>query len=134
MNPPYLTLINNNLLTFRLHACMHVCSVASVVSISLQPYGLCSPPGSSVQGILQAKILEWVAMPYSRGSSQPKDQTQVSCTAGRFFTTEPPGKPYVHTTCPLLQENYTSIQPGCALTSSQQLSQGYLRGSLGIES
>ena len=37
-------------------------------------------------GILQAKILEWFAMPPSRGSSKPRDQTQVSCTAGRFFT------------------------------------------------
>ena len=37
-------------------------------------------------GILQARTLEWVAFPFSRGSSQPKDQTQVSCTAGRFFT------------------------------------------------
>ena len=40
----------------------------------------CSPPGSSVHGILQARILEWVAIPFSRGSSQPRDQTQVSCT------------------------------------------------------
>ena len=46
----------------------------------------CSPPGSSVHGILQARILEWVAMPFSRGSSWPRDQTQVPCTAGRFFT------------------------------------------------
>ena len=45
-----------------------------------------SPAGSSVHGILQARILQWVAIPFSRGSSQPKDQTQVSCTAGRFFT------------------------------------------------
>jgi len=37
-------------------------------------------------GILQARILEWVAMPSSRGSSQSRDQTQVSCTAGGFFT------------------------------------------------
>ena len=37
-------------------------------------------------GILQAKILEWIAMPSSRGSSQPRVQTQVSCIAGRFFT------------------------------------------------
>ena len=42
----------------------------------------CSPPDSSVHGILQARILEWVTMPSSRGSSQPKDRTQVSC-AGR---------------------------------------------------
>ena len=45
-----------------------------------------SPPGSFVHGILQARILEWVAMPFSRGSSQPRDRTQVFCIAGgRFF-------------------------------------------------
>ena len=59
---------------------------------------LCDPmigslPGSSVHGILQARTLEWVAMPSSRGSSQSRDQTQISCIAGGFFTTEPPGKP-----------------------------------------
>ena len=46
----------------------------------------CSPPGSSVHGILQARILEWVAIPFSRGPSRPRDWTQVSQTAGRFFT------------------------------------------------
>ena len=46
----------------------------------------CSPPGSSVPGILQARTLEWVAIPFSRGSSWPKDQTHVSCIAGRCFT------------------------------------------------
>ena len=46
----------------------------------------CNPPGSSVHGILQARILEWVAIPFSRGSSQPRDWTQVSCNEGRFFT------------------------------------------------
>ena len=51
----------------------------SVVSDSLRPHGL-------VHGILQAIILEWVAVPFSRGSSQPRDQTQVSRIAGRFFT------------------------------------------------
>ena len=45
----------------------------------------CSPPGSSVHEILQATILEWVAVPFSRGPSQPRDRTQVSCIAGRFF-------------------------------------------------
>ena len=45
-----------------------------------------SPPGSSVHGILQERVLEWVAIALSRGSSRPMDQTQVSCTAGRFFT------------------------------------------------
>ena len=51
----------------------------------------CRPPGSSVSGVLQARILKWVAIPFSRGSSQLRDQTGVSCIAGRFFTTEPPG-------------------------------------------
>ena len=45
-----------------------------------------SPPGSSVHAIFQARILEWVAMPYSRGSSWPRDQTQVSLIVERFFT------------------------------------------------
>ena len=48
---------------------------------------LCDPMDYTVHGILQAKILEWVAIPFSGGSSQLRDQTQVSCVAGRFFTT-----------------------------------------------
>ena len=48
----------------------------------------CSPPSSSVCGIFQTRILQWVVMPSSRGSSQPKDWTCGSCIAGRFFTTE----------------------------------------------
>ena len=52
---------------------------------------LCDPmdhslPGPSVHGILQARTLEWIAIPFSRGSSQPRDRTWVSCIAGRFFT------------------------------------------------
>ena len=46
----------------------------------------CSLPGSSIHGILQARILEWVAISFSRGSSPPRDRTQVSCIAGRRFT------------------------------------------------
>ena len=57
----------------------------SVVSDSLQPMD-CSPPSSSVHGIFQARLLEWVAISFSRGSSQPRDWTWVSCTAGRLFT------------------------------------------------
>ena len=52
----------------------------------------CSPPGSSVHGMLQARTLEWVAMSFSRGSSRPRNRTYVSCLAGGFFTTEPPRK------------------------------------------
>ena len=54
----------------------------------------CSPPGS-VRATAQARLLEWVAISFSRGFSPPRDQTWVSCIAGRFFTTEPPGKPTV---------------------------------------
>ena len=46
----------------------------------------CSLPGSYVHGILQARILEWVVIPFCRGNSLPRDQTQVSHTVGRFFT------------------------------------------------
>ena len=46
----------------------------------------CSPWGSSVHGILQARMLERVAIPFSRGSSGPRDWTYISCIAGRFFT------------------------------------------------
>ena len=46
----------------------------------------CNPPGPSVHGILQTRILEWVAIHFSRGSSPPRDWTYVSCIAGRFYT------------------------------------------------
>ena len=65
----------------------------------------CSPSGSSVHGILQTRILEWVALPCSRGSSRPRDRTPVSCvscTAGIFFTTEPPGEEAHSCTWPAL--------------------------------
>ena len=56
----------------------------------------CSPPGSSVYGILQGRTLEWVAISFSSGSSQPKGwilASFISCLAGGFFTTAPPRKP-----------------------------------------
>ena len=69
--------------------CMLSCSV---VSDSCNPMD-CSPPGSSVHGISQARILEWVATSSSRGSSNPGIERASSALAGGFFTTEPPGKP-----------------------------------------
>ena len=50
------------------------------------PMNYCTPPGSSVHGIFQARILEWIAIPISRGSSQPRAHTWVSHIAGRFLT------------------------------------------------
>ena len=60
-------------------------SSCSVMSDSWQPHD-CSLPGSSVHGILQARIPERLAIPFSRGSSWLRDWTRVSCIAGRFFT------------------------------------------------
>ena len=56
------------------------------------------PPGSSVYGVSQAWVLEWVAVSFSRGYSQPRDQTQVSRTVGRFFTSEPTWTSYINLT------------------------------------
>ena len=65
----------------------------------------CYPPASSVLGILQARILEWVTMPSSRGSSWPGNLSRVSyisCIAGKFFITEKPGKPTKECTAVLI--------------------------------
>ena len=62
----------------------------------------CSPPGSSFHWIFQARILEWVAISFSRGSSWSRDQTQVSCTGGTFFT-ELPGE---HLSLPIASQIY----------------------------
>ena len=53
---------------------------------SLSPVGLCNPMEDTVHGIFQARIQEWVAIPFSRASSQPRGQTWFPCIAGRFFT------------------------------------------------
>ena len=57
-----------------------------LVKVALSCPTLWDPTDYTVHGILQARILEWVAFPFSRGSSQPRDRTQVSCIAGGFFT------------------------------------------------
>ena len=70
---------------------------------------VCNLPDSSVLGIFLARVPEWVAMPSSRESSWPRDQTLtscVSCTAGRFFITEPRGKPS-------WKEGTSNIKPAC---------------------
>ena len=64
--------------------CMHAMSLQSCPTL-FNPMDW-SPPGSSVHGILQASILGWIATPSPRGSSWPRDRTQVSCIAGGFFT------------------------------------------------
>ena len=66
----------------RLHVCLHEVAQLCPTLCDLID---CSPPGSAVCGILQARMLEWVAISFSKGSSRPRDWTQVSCIAGRCF-------------------------------------------------
>ena len=96
---------------------------------------LCDPMDcdSSVLGILQARILEWVAMPSSRRSSQPRDRTCISCIsciAGRSFTSEPPGKP-----CLLAYwsvNNWSEISSNARSTKSLSLCQEALQIRTGV--
>ena len=71
---------------------MHCVLIAQLCLTLCDPRD-CSPPGFSVHGILQARILEWTAIPFSRGTSQHKYQTLVSYLVGRFFTILTTGKP-----------------------------------------
>ena len=76
------------------HVCMHAKSPQSC--LTLRDTMDCSPPGFSVHGILQASILEWVAMPSSGDLPDPGIELEFPpspALAGRFFTVEPPGKP-----------------------------------------
>ena len=83
---------NNFLLTFLIHSSFPSLFYVKV-KVNQSCATPCDPMGSPVHGILQARILEWVAFPFSRGSSQPRDQTQVSHIVGRFFTSWATGKP-----------------------------------------
>ena len=87
--------------TFIFYLFLCVCAITQSYPTLGDPID-CSLPGSSVHGILQARILEWDAISYSRGPSQPRDRTNVPCVSliGRqilyylLFTTEPPWKPF----------------------------------------
>ena len=79
------------LLSHNLNACVHAKSLQLCLSLC-DPMD-CSCPGSSVNGILQARILEWVAKPSSRGSSQPRIKPRSSTLQADSLLSEPPGKP-----------------------------------------
>ena len=95
----YLLIVFQHLLNYHSYW-WHVCvySFAQSCPTLFDPMD-CSPPGYSVHGILQARILRWVAMPFSRGSSQPKYQTRSPALQANFFTAEPLGKPIGGMTC-----------------------------------
>ena len=73
--------------------CSGCCLLAQSCLTLCDPLCDCSQPGSSVRGILQARTLEQFVVSFSRGSSRSRDQPLSPALAGRFFTTEPPGKP-----------------------------------------
>ena len=66
---------------------MCVCGLVAQLCTTLCDPMDYSQPGSSIHGILQPRILEWVAIPFSRGYSPPRNRTRISCIADRFFTT-----------------------------------------------
>ena len=72
---------------------MKVKVLAALSCLTLRDPMDCSPPGSSAHGILRARIVVWVEISFSRGSSTPRDQTWVSCIAGRFLTISASRKP-----------------------------------------
>ena len=96
-----LKLIKKNNMLWLLRSMIRMC-VCVLSHIQLWDPMDCSPPGSSVHGILQARILQWVAIPFSRASSRPRDRSQVSCIAGRFF-------PLSHQGSPKLSHRYVYI-------------------------
>ena len=74
--------------TYSFELILYICAFVfshSVMSNSLQPYGNCSLPDSSVHGILQVRILEWIDISFSRGSSSPRDGTHISCIGRRIL-------------------------------------------------
>ena len=86
----------------------------------------CSLSGSSVHGIFQARVLEWIATSFSRGSSPPRDRTRVIRIPGRHFTSEPPGKPILDAaakslqSCPTLCDPRDGSPPGSPIPGTLQ--------------
>ena len=96
--PVWCWMLTEPVVEIMLHTYTCVCMHAQLLQLGLT---LCYPmyhtlSGFSAYGILPARILEWVAIPSSRVSFQPRDQTCIPCIAGKFFTTEPQGKPYIY--------------------------------------
>ena len=106
--------------------CVHVVLVPQLCLTLCDPVDY-RPLGSSVHGILQARILEWVAIPFSRGSSWPRDQTWVSHIAGRFFiiwATREAQYVYIY---PLFFGFVSHRKHGCGCQSTASTSSPHLR-------
>ena len=103
-----------------LHTTLHVCVCVlsrSCLTLQLMDY---SPPGSSVHEILQARILEWVDIPFSRETSAPRDQTQVSCIFTDWATREAHFAPEVA----LMHQIHTSGSLNLTIVPSEPVVQG----------
>ena len=112
-------------ITLYSHMFITICSDAQLCPTLCNPTDY-SPPGSSVHGILQARILDWVAISFSRGSSLPRDQTWVSCIASGFFTNQATRESLFITDFP----GGTSKEPTCQCRRCWLLSIPYQRGYL----
>ena len=119
-------------------ACLSICQWVGVQScLTLCHTVDCRPPGSSVRGIFQARILEEAAISFSRGSSRPRDQTRtsrISCIAGGYFMAELPRKPFMSVPYCFYYSNFviTLLIRDCGVSSFIVLYQLCL-GSLGMD-
>ena len=105
--------------------CVCVCVLVTQLCPTLCDPMNCSPPGFSVHGILQARILEWIAIPFSRGSSRARDRTLVSCTAAIFFTVWDTGKSHYNLiTSFKTPSSYTGITSWSTRTSTYEWEEG----------
>ena len=102
------------LLTSSSYPYLLCCSASQLCPTLCNPID-CSPPGSSVHGIFQARVLEWAAIPFSRGSSLPRDQTRVSRIHRRVLTAEPSERP-----CPVTAPKMGSPPPQSISSNSTQ--------------
>ena len=93
----------------------HLTKMANALKVTQSCPTLCNPMDYTVHRILLARILKWVAFPFSRGFAQPRDQTQVSCTAGAFFKLSHQGSPRIleQVACPFSSgSSQPGIEPG----------------------
>ena len=93
----------------------YVCMLVAQLCLTLCDPKDCSLSGSSAHGILQARILAWATIPSSRGSSQPRYQTQVSCIVGKFFTVWATEKPWLHSLVNILKVTEPHVLMGLIL-------------------
>ena len=109
-------------------SCLRECVLVTQSCLTLCDPMDCSPPGFCVLGILQARIPEWIAMPFSRGSSPPRDQTLISCIVGRFFTIWATVKSKLTRMPMFISRRYLQLFQKFPLPGGYQSNVGFLEG------